>query len=149
MQEAGSNTVSAPSQPSEYRSAYALIERRFDKAMDAQRRGDTAQATFPRAGSEAIVELETRAATLQWVLEILPPVAPGADVAAIRELLGHISDVLDDEAFDKIDVATWNAVSSIVGRADLAAAGEHVTAGSAAPLAVEVAPGWSDGGAVR
>ena len=35
----------------------------------------------------------------------------------VSELLGHISDVLPDNAFNKIDTAKWNAVSALVGAA--------------------------------
>ena len=48
-----------------------------------------------------------------------PPVA--AWVKPVSELLGHISDVLPDNAFDKIDTAKWNAVSALVGAATQAA----------------------------
>lgn len=47
-----------------------------------------------------------------------PPAATGAqgltDVEALRELLGHISDVLPDDAFDLIDTEKWNAASAIL-----------------------------------
>jgi hypothetical protein len=46
-------------------------------------------------------------------------------IAALRDLLGHISDVLTEAEFDKIDTAKWNAVSVIVGNADMATQGEN------------------------
>lgn len=50
--------------------------------------------------------------------------SPADERAAISELLGHISDVLPDSEFDKIDTAKWNAVSAIVGAARSASANE-------------------------
>ena len=58
-------------------------------------------------------------------------------VRPVSELLGHISDVLPDSAFDKIDTARWNAVSALVG-----AAGVEAPAARRAPAAQE---GWCDG----
>ena len=43
-------------------------------------------------------------------------------VRPVSELLGHISDVLPDNAFDKIDTVKWNAVSALVGATTQAAA---------------------------
>ena len=43
-------------------------------------------------------------------------------VRPVSELLGHISDVLPDSAFDKIDTVKWNAVSALVGATTQAAA---------------------------
>lgn len=42
--------------------------------------------------------------------------------APVRELLGHISDVLDDAAFGMIDTGRWNAVSLLVGSAEVSKA---------------------------
>lgn len=42
-------------------------------------------------------------------------------VRAVSELLGHISDVLPDEAFDFIDTGKWNAVSGWIGASRAAA----------------------------
>ena len=42
-------------------------------------------------------------------------------VHAVSELLGHISDVLPDEAFDLIDTGKWNAVSGWIGTSRAAA----------------------------
>lgn len=39
----------------------------------------------------------------------------------VRELLGHISDALDNSAFDKIDRNRWNAVSALVGSTEIVA----------------------------
>lgn len=47
---------------------------------------------------------------------------PAAWAKPVSELLGHISDVLPDNAFDKIDTKKWNAVSALVGAATPAAA---------------------------
>ena len=46
-----------------------------------------------------------------------PPDTTAAWVRPVSELLGHISDVLPDNAFNKIDTAKWNAVSALVGAA--------------------------------
>ena len=55
---------------------------------------------FPAAPSEPIpVELVMATAGL---------------ICAARELLGHISDVLDDAAFESIATDKWNALSSAV-----------------------------------
>jgi len=43
------------------------------------------------------------------------PVAQTDWHAPVRELLGHISDVISDDEFDQIDTAKWNAVSALVG----------------------------------
>ena len=50
------------------------------------------------------------------------PAAPVPWVGPVRELLGHLSDVLGDEAFAKIDTARWNAVSALIGAAAAPAA---------------------------
>lgn len=50
--------------------------------------------------------------------------SPANERAAISELLGHISDVLPDSEFEKIDTTKWNAVSAIVGAARAASANE-------------------------
>ena len=51
------------------------------------------------------------------------PAAPVPQwVRPVSELLGHISDVLPNSAFNKIDTAKWNAVSALVGATTQAAA---------------------------
>ena len=50
------------------------------------------------------------------------PAAPVPQwVRPVSELLGHISDVLPNSAFNKIDTAKWNAVSALVGATTQAA----------------------------
>lgn len=50
-----------------------------------------------------------------------PADTTAAWVRPVSELLGHISDVLPDNAFNKIDTAKWNAVSALVGATTQAA----------------------------
>ena len=50
-----------------------------------------------------------------------PADTTAAWVRPVSELLGHISDVLPDNAFNKIDTATGNAVSALVGATTQAA----------------------------
>lgn len=46
------------------------------------------------------------------VLAAAPPAQPDADVLYdVRELLGHIADLLPDAEFSKIDTKLWNNVS--------------------------------------
>lgn len=52
--------------------------------------------------------------------KVQPEVEPVAWIKPVSELLGHISDVLSDEDFNKIDTAKWNAVSTLVGVATIA-----------------------------
>ena len=63
------------------------------------------------------------------------PAAPVPQwVRPVSELLGHISDVLPDNAFNKIDTAKWNAVSALVG----------ATQAAAAPVQMPEPAGWRD-----
>ena len=55
-----------------------------------------------------------------------PADTTAAWVRPVSELLGHISDVLPDNAFNKIDTAKWNAVSALVGATTQAAAARDV-----------------------
>lgn len=56
------------------------------------------------------------------------PAAPSDWVAPVRELLGHLSNVLGDEAFAKIDTTRWNAVSALIGTTQAAPAAPAVDA---------------------
>lgn len=47
-----------------------LVLSEFEKAQKAFKGRDTSQAQFPRTGDEAMIELEVRAQTLQWVVEM-------------------------------------------------------------------------------
>ena len=75
------------------------------------------------SGSTVIVtaDMKRAIAVVHHMLRSASYTAPhtgGATAAWLRpvsELLGHISDVLPDNAFDKIDTAKWNAVSALVG----------------------------------
>ena len=55
-----------------YRSAHALLETRLVELSIAITQGDLSVAQFTRVGAEAQVELTSRQAQLQWVLEMLP-----------------------------------------------------------------------------
>lgn len=56
------------------------------------------------------------------------PAAPSTWAGPVRELMGHLSDVLGDEAFAKIDTTRWNAVSALIGGAPAAPAAPAVDA---------------------
>lgn len=60
-----------------------------------------------------------------------PPTLPSSALwyGPVRELLGHISDVLGNSAFDKIDRDRWNAVSALVGSTEIAAIAEPLAEG--------------------
>ena len=55
-----------------YRSAHTLLETRLAELSTALAQGDLSGAQFPRVGADAQVELTSRQAQLQWVLEMLP-----------------------------------------------------------------------------
>lgn len=48
-----------------------LLLKAFEKASQAYLNRDMSEATFGRVGEAAMVELETRSQTLQWVLEMM------------------------------------------------------------------------------
>lgn len=56
----------------EFNQAHRLFEQRLAEVTGALSRGDLSVATFPRVGTEARIELSSRQAELQWVLEMLP-----------------------------------------------------------------------------
>lgn len=86
---------------SDYVESHALLEKRFSDALRAQRERDLAQAMFPRVGAEAVVEIETRAAVLQWVLEMLPSPAPlTADPEFEEQPLNQTSGMTLDHDLD-------------------------------------------------
>ena len=66
------------------------------------------------------VELEAQLSAVRHLRSLADTTA--AWVRPVSELLGHISDVLPDNAFDKIDTVKWNAVSALVGATTQAAA---------------------------
>ncbi|MDF2461949.1 MAG: hypothetical protein K0Q43_184 [Ramlibacter sp.] len=55
--------------------ALTLFEAQFKKLNHALHTGDLSLATFPRTGTDALIELTSRRAELQWVLEMLPQLA--------------------------------------------------------------------------
>lgn len=61
-----------------------LVLSQFEKAKTAYLGRDLSQAQFPRTGEEAMIELEVRAETLQWVVEMAGLTGKAADYAANR-----------------------------------------------------------------
>ena len=49
-----------------------LLLNHFNDTVKAVKEGDLSKAQFPRIGEVAMVELQTRADVLQWVIEMLP-----------------------------------------------------------------------------
>ena len=68
-----------------------------------------------------VFEQESQIAAQQAEHKAAPADTTAAWVRPVSELLGHISDVLPDNAFNKIDTAKWNAVSALVGATTQAA----------------------------
>lgn len=56
----------------EYKEAWNLFDQRERKLAADLEKGDLSEATFPRTGNEARIEIEASRATLQWILEMLP-----------------------------------------------------------------------------
>jgi hypothetical protein len=81
----------------------------LDGGKVAQRVEDLVEKAFmPR-------DQATRLAVDEYCVTATYPAVPavGGALVAIQELLGHISEVLDDAAWNKIDTAKWNAVSRL------------------------------------
>ena len=55
-----------------YKDFRNLLMARFADSKAAVDEGNVGKAQFPRAGSEAMIELTTRMETLNWVIEMLP-----------------------------------------------------------------------------
>ena len=79
-----------------------------------------AQEQWCRQAAAELRHQHARIAELEAQLSAIAPIADttAAWVRPVSELLGHISDVLPDNAFDKIDTAKWNAVSALVGASE-------------------------------
>ena len=70
------------------------------------------------------------------------PAAAASWAEPVGELLGHISDVLPDDAFDKINTAKWNAVSALVGIARATPAAGVPAAAPDVPTAQDSICAW-------
>lgn len=81
-----------------------------------------------RSAWQEMIRLHHRVNELEALLSAIGALADttAAWVRPVSELLGHISDVLPDNAFDKIDTVKWNAVSALVGATTQAAAARDV-----------------------
>ena len=69
--------------------------------------------TPPREILAAVIKMERDAATY-FAREQAEPALPDE----VIQLLNHIEDVVDDENWNRIDVAKWNAVTALARKAD-------------------------------
>ena len=110
-------TLTSTQQPETLRLSHAL---RGGKLID----DSTEWADTLHAAAALLLRQHARIEELEAQLSAIgvPADTTAAWVRPVSELLGHISDVLPDNAFDKIDTVKWNAVSALVGAAIQAAA---------------------------
>ena len=48
-----------------------VFKKEYERVANAIKNKDLSEATFPRVGEEAVIELITRREVMQWVLEML------------------------------------------------------------------------------
>ncbi|WHZ42184.1 hypothetical protein QNM34_07875 [Rahnella bonaserana] len=80
-----------------------------------------------KAGGDAEIKPHK---TADWQIPMFTaPQKPVVLPSEVKELIAHIDDVLDNDAFERIDPKKWNAVTSLIAIGDIEAAGGTVKDG--------------------
>ena len=99
-----------------YQSSEAAARSAWQEMIRLHHRVNELEAQLAAIGAGGVEPLRKQAEH-----KAAPADTTAAWVRPVSELLGHISDVLPDNAFNKIDTAKWNAVSALVGATTQAA----------------------------